>query len=299
MTTSTEQLLREALKALEHAEKDVADFQRLNTDETSAAIKSLRQALTQPAQAGEAVASIYITPGGAREFDDWKCDLPVGRTVLYTTPPASQEQAPSDSLTIAMASVIGLASALHRVKAGNTDGAIEVITKVRNHLIAHGRWLASQEQAQQPSEPHLFEFWWEAHMPQSTQAEAWAAWQAAPSSKGVGIGQQPSGGEVVAWRTCDGEGGYDYRTFEGNENYADEWAKRLPQHKGWVEPLTLATKPEPMTEHQRGSLVMEHLGPAALAGGQMSPLDAFTLGIEATERFYGITITSTSTKEQA
>lgn len=59
--------------------------------------------------------------------------------------------------------------------------------------------------------------------------------------------QQPSG-EVVAWRTFDGEGGYEYRDFEGNENYADEWAKRNPQYKEWVEPLTRATpKPEPMT----------------------------------------------------
>jgi len=57
--------------------------------------------------------------------------------------------------------------------------------------------------------------------------------------------------------------------------------------------LLATPKPEPMTEHQRGNLVMEHLGPAALAGDKMSPLDAFTLGIEATECFHGIT------KEQA
>lgn len=36
---------------------------------------------------GQAVASIYITPSGEREFDDWKCSLPVGRNILYTTPP--------------------------------------------------------------------------------------------------------------------------------------------------------------------------------------------------------------------
>lgn len=61
------------------------------------------------------------------------------------------------------------------------------------------------------------------------------------------MAQQPSG-EVVAWRTFDGEGGYEYRDFEGNENYADEWAKRNPQYKEWVEPLTRATpKPEPVT----------------------------------------------------
>ena len=43
--------------------------------------------------------------------------------------------------------------------------------------------------------------------------------------------------EPVAWRTFDGEGGYDYRAYEMNENYDDEWAERNPKHKGWVEPL--------------------------------------------------------------
>ncbi len=43
--------------------------------------------------------------------------------------------------------------------------------------------------------------------------------------------------EPVAWRTFDGEGGYDYRTYDDNENYRDEWDKRNPAYKGWVEPL--------------------------------------------------------------
>jgi hypothetical protein len=43
--------------------------------------------------------------------------------------------------------------------------------------------------------------------------------------------------EPVAWRTFDGEGGYDYRTYDMNENYANEWNKRNPKHNGWVEPL--------------------------------------------------------------
>lgn len=45
--------------------------------------------------------------------------------------------------------------------------------------------------------------------------------------------------EPVAWRTFDGEGGYDYRTYDDNENYRDEWERRNPSHKGWVEPLYL------------------------------------------------------------
>ena len=43
--------------------------------------------------------------------------------------------------------------------------------------------------------------------------------------------------EPVAWRTFDGEGGYDYCSYEDNESYADDWNKRNPNHKGWVEPL--------------------------------------------------------------
>jgi hypothetical protein len=38
-----------------------------------------------------------------------------------------------------------------------------------------------------PERLHLFEFWWESHMPQATQSQAWAAWAAAQSSKGATI----------------------------------------------------------------------------------------------------------------
>ena len=47
----------------------------------------------QPEAAGvavEPVASIYITPDGDREMDDWRRELPVGRNILYTAPPALQ-----------------------------------------------------------------------------------------------------------------------------------------------------------------------------------------------------------------
>jgi hypothetical protein len=43
----------------------------------------------------EPVASIYVTIGGEREFDDWRCPLPVGRNLLYTHPPRREtEQEP-------------------------------------------------------------------------------------------------------------------------------------------------------------------------------------------------------------
>jgi hypothetical protein len=44
----------------------------------------------------------------------------------------------------------------------------------------------------------------------------------------------------------------------------------------------------PITEFQRGTLLIEYMGPDALAGRQMSLIDAFHLGIEAAERHHGI-----------
>jgi len=88
--------------------------------------------------------------------------------------------------------------------------------------------------------------------------------------------QQPSGGEVVTRESA--LEAIEHVEQHNGPGRADE-ARRM-----------LATpKPEPMTEQQRGNLVMEHLGLPALMGDKMSPLDAFTLGIEATERHYGIT----------
>lgn len=43
--------------------------------------------------------------------------------------------------------------------------------------------------------------------------------------------------EPVAWRTFDGEGQYEYRAYEENENYANNWNKRNPNHAGWVHKL--------------------------------------------------------------
>ena len=45
--------------------------------------------------------------------------------------------------------------------------------------------------------------------------------------------------EPVAWRAFDGEGGYDYCGYTGNEDYRDEFIKRNPSptYKNWVEPL--------------------------------------------------------------
>ena len=49
----------------------------------------------------------------------------------------------------------------------------------------------------------------------------------------------------VAWRTFDGEGGYDYRSYADNENYQLGWNARNPNHAGWVKPLYLAPSAQP------------------------------------------------------
>jgi len=51
------------------------------------------------------------------------------------------------------------------------------------------------------------------------------------------VAQALAQSEPVAWRTFDGEGGYDYHTYEYNEDYAVKWDANNPKHKGWVEPL--------------------------------------------------------------
>jgi hypothetical protein len=44
--------------------------------------------------------------------------------------------------------------------------------------------------------------------------------------------------EPVAWREFDGEGGYDYYTYEHNENLRDKYIERNGEkYASWVEPL--------------------------------------------------------------
>jgi len=66
--------------------------------------------------------------------------------------------------------------------------------------------------------------------------------------------------EPVAWRTFDGEGGYDYRSYENNESYADEWDKRNPNHKGWVDKLYTTPPPCPTCEALARTVMMDQTG---------------------------------------
>jgi hypothetical protein len=56
---------------------------------------SLNEKLTKQLDAiakHKPVASIYVATDGSREFDDWRCDLPIGRTELYAAPVAQQQE---------------------------------------------------------------------------------------------------------------------------------------------------------------------------------------------------------------
>ena len=66
----------------------------------------------------------------------------------------------------------------------------------------------------------------------------------------------------VAWRTFDGEGGYDYRSYEDNESYADDWNKRNPNHVGWVDKLYTHSQRTwvGLTDEERSQLVTLHHG---------------------------------------
>lgn len=79
-------------------------------------------------------------------------------------------------------------------------------------------------------------------------AEALRRAEACTTNDGVGkqarealrLYEQAKPAEPVAWRTFDGEGGYEYRSYADNEDYASEWAKLNPKHVGWVEALYAA-----------------------------------------------------------
>jgi len=64
--------------------------------------------------------------------------------------------------------------------------------------------------------------------------------------------------EPVAWRTFDGEGGYEYRSYEDNESYLEDWNKRNPKHISWVEPL-YAAPPQPAQEPEPDELAIAYM----------------------------------------
>jgi hypothetical protein len=79
-----DEALKLALEALVCLKKDF-DADQFEWEIADEAITAIKAALAQPEQ--DPVASIFISGIGEREFDDWGHNLPVGRNLLYTTPP--------------------------------------------------------------------------------------------------------------------------------------------------------------------------------------------------------------------
>lgn len=74
-------------------------------------------------------------------------------------------------------------------------------------------------------------------------AQSGTDWEAEAADQALTIALMKSEQEAVAWRTFDGEGGYDYRSYEDNENYREEYIKRNGEkYASWVEPLYTALK---------------------------------------------------------
>lgn len=63
-----------------------------------------------PQQQAEPVASIYVSLDGAREFDDWKHELPVGRNFLYTAALQRKPLTKEQRLVIVATAINGHAS---------------------------------------------------------------------------------------------------------------------------------------------------------------------------------------------
>jgi len=239
------------------------------------ALASVNAALTHPAQqlvaelaeGGDASAEVLHDDRLGCKAGQLFQDLPIG-TKLYTAPPASQEQHARDSAELRRLCQARDDEAKARKAAqeqlyAERERHTAEVKKLQAEI---GRLKASQEQAQQPSEPNCDRSACGDFSPGPCDHPDCHALRK----------QQPSGVEVVTRESA--LEAIEHVEQHNGPGRADE-ARRM-----------LATpKPEPMTEQQRGNLVMEHLGLPALMGDKMSPLDAFTLGIEATERFYGIT----------
>jgi hypothetical protein len=76
--------------------------------------------------------------------------------------------------------------------------------------------------------------------------------------------------EPVAWRTFDGERGYDYRTYDENETYRDAFiARNGPSYRDWVEPLYLS----PPDHREAMQMALESLDMACAKYGEVGGAD--------------------------
>jgi len=95
---------------------------------------------------------------------------------------------------------------------------------------------------------------------------------------------EPESDEPVAWSVFDGEGGYDYISYENNETYKDEFISRnrAEHYKEWVQPLY--TRPEP----ERKPIPIDQIDKAYENTLYLDGYFAFGAGVRFAERHHGI-----------
>lgn len=212
------------------------------------------------------VASIYISPNGEREFDDWKHDLPIGRNELFAAPVAQpdtteQAEAPSDA-------------ELNELAQQHTwfNGSHAMTNYPAFARAAIARWAATQptasaEQAEAPNADFTaktnreYAAWCATHYnPEALDERGMVslhglwAWQEQERRK---LATQPTAsaaGEREAfeakWPTPTGCQwiGNGYASIRHHDWAADDHAKRW---EGWKARAALASKPpqeEPLSE---------------------------------------------------
>jgi len=90
--------------------------------------------------------------------------------------------------------------------------------------------------------------------------------------------------EPAAWSVFDGEGGYDYISYENNETYKDEFISRnrAEHYKEWVQPLY--TRPAP----ERKPIPIDQIDKAYENTLYLDGYFAFGAGVRFAEKHHGI-----------
>ncbi len=102
-------------------------------------------------------------------------------------------------------------------------------------------------------------------------AEGWERKCGELRAKVAEMGQQEPVG-VLHVGSYYGEGGYDYRSYEDNENYKLGWDARNPNHIGWVEPLYAlpGAQPAPSVPREAIEKMLTQLMDIAVSNGANS-----------------------------
>ena len=106
-------------------------------------IAELEAQLAAMRAGGEPVATIYVTPDGAREMDDWGVPLPEGATKLYTHPqPATQDAERKPLGFFAMSDDFGFER--HSTAQGARASANAILSELRDSAQS-GEWPMESE----------------------------------------------------------------------------------------------------------------------------------------------------------